>query len=283
MKNLVAKITVMTALCAVAVSAPSCKDDKGNAKPKFTSELIGTYTPTYVSRETSGGEMNDYYLTFEAEWVDPTHIPTIDLTSLIGFPMPMNTVLSLVEAMGSNIVKGGLVEVELKNDGSFGAKYRDLNLPGNDISTIIGALMAPQFGSEIKQFPGADTAVLPADAVGYYTKDGKFYFTLSRTFLKGVGGSSMDVAALLDGLLSQYPSLGIVSTEEYYAVPLKYAKENGVVKLYVDRDMMVPVLDMLSQLVGALGPDVTMGIDLSQVLKDLKEQTTSIEIAVRLK
>lgn len=283
MKNLVAKITVMTALCAAAVLTPSCKDDKGDTKPKFTSELIGTYTPTFVSRETSGGEMNDYYLTFEAEWVDPTHIPTIDLTSLIGFPMPMNTVLSLVEAMGSNIVKGGLVEVELKNDGSFGAKYRDLNLPGNDISTIIGALMAPQFGSEIKQFPGADTAVLPSDAVGYYTKDGKFYFTLSRAFLKGVGGSSMDVAALLDGLLSQYPSLGIVSTEEYYAVPLKYTKENGVVKLYVDRDMMVPVLDMLSQLVGALGPDVTMGIDLSQVLKDLKEQTTSIEIAVRLK
>ena len=273
----------MTAFCAVAAMSASCnKDDKGSSKPKFTSELIGTYTPTYVSRETSGGEMNDYYLTFEATWVDPANIPTIDLTAVIGFPMPMNTILELVEAMGSNIVKGGLVEVELKNDGSFGAKYRDLVLQGSDISSIIGSLMAPQFGSEIKQFPGSGSSVLPSDAVGYYTKDGKFYFTLSRSFLKGVA-SDMDIVTLLDGMLQQFPNLGIVSTDEYYAVPLKYTKENGVVKLYVDRDMIVPVLDVVSPLLGALGPETTMGIDLGQVLKDLKEQTTALEIAVRLK
>ena len=283
MKKLFARITLMTAFCAVAAMSASCnKDDKGSSKPKFTSELIGTYTPTYVSRETSGGEMNDYYLTFEATWVDPANIPTIDLTAVIGFPMPMNTILELVEAMGSNIVKGGLVEVELKNDGSFGAKYRDLVLQGSDISSIIGSLMAPQFGSEIKQFPGSGSSVLPSDAVGYYTKDGKFYFTLSRSFLKGVA-SDMDIVTLLDGMLQQFPNLGIVSTDEYYAVPLKYTKENGVVKLYVHRDMIVPVLDVVSPLLGALGPETTMGIDLGQVLKDLKEQTTALEIAVRLK
>ena len=282
MKKLIAKFSLMTALCAVAVSSVSCKDDKGSAKPKFTSDLIGTYTPTYVSREAAGGETNDFYLTFEATWVDPENIPMIDLTAVMGFPIPMNTVLSLVEAMGSNIVKGGLVEVELKNDGSFGAKYHDLLIEGSDMSSILGALLAPQFGSETKQFPGSGSSVLPSDAVGYYTKDGKFYFTLSRSFLKGVA-SDMDIVTLLDGLLAQYPSIGIVSTEDYYAVPLKYTKENGVVTLYVDRDMMVPVMDVLAPLLGALGPDTTMGIDLGQVLKDLKEQTTAIEIAVRLK
>lgn len=172
--------------------------------------------------------------------------------------------------------------MELKNDGSFGAKYRDLVLQGSDISSIIGSLMAPQFGSEIKQFPGSGSSVLPSDAVGYYTKDGKFYFTLSRSFLKGVA-SDMDIVTLLDGMLQQFPNLGIVATDEYYAVPLKYTKENGVVKLYVDRDMIVPVLDVVSPLLGALGPETTMGIDLGQVLKDLKEQTTALEIAVRLK
>ena len=93
----------------------------------------------------------------------------------------------------------------------------------------------------------------------------------------------MDIVTLVDGMLAQYPSIGIVSTGDYYAGPLKYTKENGVVKLYVDRDMMVPVMDVLAPLLGALGPDTTMGIDLGQVLKDLKEQTTAIEIAVRLK
>lgn len=282
MKKLIAKISLMAALCAVVATTSSCNDDKGSSKPAFTSELIGTYTPTYVSRETSGGEMNDYYLTFEATWVDPANIPTIDLTAVIGFPMPMNTILELVEAMASNIVKGGLVEVDLKDDGSLGAKYRDLVLQGSDISSIIGSLMAPQFGSEIKQFPGSGSSVLPSDAVGYYTKDGKFYFTLSRSFLKGVT-SDMDIVALLDGMLQQFPNLGIVSTDDYYAIPLKYTKENGVVKLYVDRDMMVPILDVLAPLLGALGPDTTMGIDLGQVLKDLKEHTTALEIAVRLK
>jgi hypothetical protein len=82
----------------------------------------------------------------------------------------------------------------------------------------------------------------------------------------------MDIVTLLDGLLAQYPSIGIVSTEDYYAVPLKYTKENGVVKLYVDRDMMVPVMDVLAPLLGALGPDTTMGIDLGQVLKDRTSQ-----------
>lgn len=282
MKKLITKISLMAALYAVVATSSSCNDDKGSSKPAFTSELIGTYTPTYISRETDGGETNDFYLTFEATWADPENIPTIDLTAVMGFPIPMNTVLSLVEAMGSNIVKGGLVEVELKNDGSFGAKYHELLIEGSDVSSILGALLAPQFGSETKQFPGSGSSVLPSDAVGYYTKDGKFYFTLSRSFLKGVA-SDMDIVTLLDGMLQQFPNLGIVSTDDYYAIPLKYTKENGVVKLYVDRDMMVPILDVLAPLLGALGPDTTMGVDLGQVLKDLKEQTTALEIAVRLK
>ena len=60
MKKLIAKFSLMTALCAVAVSPVSCKDDKGSAKPKLTTDLIGTYSAAYVSREAAGGGTSDF-------------------------------------------------------------------------------------------------------------------------------------------------------------------------------------------------------------------------------
>ena len=122
MKNLFTKFSLIAALCAIAVSSVSCDDDnKKNTPPPFSSELIGSYKPASVSRPTAADpeEMQEYYLTFDVTWTDPDNIPEIDLTEIFGFPyqMPMNTVLSMVEAIGSGIVKGGLIGVELKNDG----------------------------------------------------------------------------------------------------------------------------------------------------------------------
>ena len=113
--------------------------------------------------------MQEYYLTFDVTWTDPDNIPEIDLTEIFGFPyqMPMNTVLSMVEAIGSGIVKGGLIGVELKNDGSFGAQYKDLIVEGTDVSAILGALLEPKFGEEVKSFPNAETSeILPEGAIG---------------------------------------------------------------------------------------------------------------------
>lgn len=102
----------------------------------------------------------------------------------------MNTVLSMVEAIGSGIVKGGLIGVELKNDGSFGAQYKDLIVEGTDVSAILGALLNPKFGEEVKSFPNAETSeILPEAAIGYYTKDSKLYFKIGRDFLKAAGRS----------------------------------------------------------------------------------------------
>ena len=229
--------------------------------------------------------MQEYYLTFDVTWTDPDNIPGIDLTEILDIPyqMPMNTVLSMVEAIGSGIVKGGLIGVELKNDGSFGAQYKDLIVEGTDVSAILGALLEPKFGEEVKSFPNAETSeILPEGAIGYYTKDSKLYFKIGRDFLKAAGGADLDVPALIDGLLTQYPSLGIVSADDYYAIPLKYVQENGVVKVYVDRAMMVPFLDVFSSLLGSLDSSVTMGIDAGKIIKDLKDNTTEMEIALRL-
>ncbi|WP_288170700.1 hypothetical protein [uncultured Alistipes sp.] len=299
MKNLFTKFSLIAALCAIAVSSVSCDDDnKKNTPPPFSSELIGSYKPASVSRPTAADpeEMQEYYLTFDVTWTDPDNIPGIDLnytsignqlngTEIFGFPyqMPMNTVLSMVEAIGSGIVKGGLIGVELKNDGSFGAQYKDLIVEGTDVSAILGALLNPKFGEEVKSFPNAETSeILPEGAIGYYTKDSKLYFKIGRDFLKAAGGADLDVPALIDGLLTQYPSLGIVSADDYYAIPLKYVQENGVVKVYVDRAMMVPFLDVFSSLLGSLDSSVTMGIDAGKIIKDLKDNTTEMEIALRL-
>ena len=180
MKNLFTKFSLIAALCAIAVSSVSCDDDnKKNTPPPFSSELIGSYKPASVSRPTAADpeEMLVYYLTFDVTWTDPDNIPGIDLTEIIGLSLPMNTVLSMVEAIGSGIVKGGLIGVELKNDGSFGAQYKDLIVEGTDVSAILGALLNPKFGEEVESFPNAETSeILPEGAIGYYTKYSKLYF-----------------------------------------------------------------------------------------------------------
>ena len=231
-------------------------------------------------------EPSPFYFLLLPTWTDPDNIPGIDLSESMGMPagswiMPMNTICGLIQAMASNIVKGGLVQVDLKDDGSFGARYHGLII-GDD---VISSIMDPKFTPEISSFPSAETAeLLPEGALGYYTKDSHFYFTISKAFLKQVGETSEmgDLTSIIDGLLAAY-KLDIVSTDEYYAIPLKYSVKDGVTKLYVDRAMIMPFLPLLEELFKLLGDEASfMGISLGDIVTTVLNNTTELEIALPL-
>ena len=92
------------------------------------------------------------------------------------------------------------------------------------------------------------------------------------------------MSVIIEELLAQYKGLNIVSTEEYYALPLKYTLENGVVKIYVDRAMILPYKKLLTELLGAfLDPSTLGGIDVADMITKLIDGTSELEIAFRLK
>lgn len=293
MKRIFTKAALLLAVCATAFSFTACNDDNdGDGGGKFKSELTGSYVPAFTTMTIPGvvEEPSDFYFVFLPTWSDPENIPAIDLSAAMELPagtfmMPMNTICGMLQSIVSQIVKGGLVSIDLTNKGAFGASYYDMIIDENDILTSI---MAPAFGTELKHFPSTETgAILPEGALGYYTQGGKFYFTVSKAFLKQTGEqmeTPMDLIEIIDGMLEQYKGLNIVSTDDYYAVPLKYTKENGVVKLYVDRAMMLPYKPLLVDLLGSLAdPDTMMGLDPADIVAKLFDNTSELEIALHLK
>lgn len=176
-------------------------------------------------------------------------------------------------------------QLDLGNDGSFGANYYDLVIKtdGSGEPDIISSLMDPTFGTELKTFPGAATAeLLPEGALGYYTKNSRFYFTISKDFLKGVS-AELDVLSIVDEMIKTY-KLDIVSTDAYYGIPLKYSVEDGVTKLYVDRAMILSFRGVLDMVFSLLGDDAAfMGIKLSDIVDKVLDNTTELEIALPLK
>lgn len=293
MKRVFTKAAMLLAICATAFAFTACNDDnEGGGGKKFQSELIGSYAPTFTTMTIPGviEEPADFYFVFLPTWSDPKNIPAIDLSAAMGldpgsFMMPMNTICGMLQSIVSQIVKGGLVTIDLTNKGAFGASYYDMIIDQNDIVTSI---MQPTFGTELKSFPSAETgAILPEGALGYYTKDNRFYFTISKAFLKQTGEqmeTPMDLMEIIDGLLAQYKGLNIVSTESHYAIPLKYTFSNGVVKLYVDRAMMLPYKPLLVDLLGSLvDPSTMMGLDPADIVTKLFDNTTELEIALVLK
>lgn len=201
------------------------------------------------------------------------------------FVMPMNTICGLIQSMASAIVKGGLDQLDLGNDGSFGANYYDLVIKtdGSGEPDIISSLMDPTFGTELKTFPGAATAeLLPEGALGYYTKNSRFYFTISKDFLKGVS-AELDVLSIVDEMIETY-KLDIVSTDAYYGIPLKYSVKDGVTKLYVDRAMILSFRGVLDMVFSLLGDDAAfMGVKLGDIVNKVLDNTTELEIALPLK
>lgn len=274
---------MLLTVAATAFTFTACNDDNDGPEP-FKSELIGSYKPTPVTMTIPGvvDAPSDFYFILLPTWSDPENIPAIDLG---GWPMPMNTICGLIQTMASGIVKGGLDQLDLGNDGSFGANYYDLVIKtdGSGEPDIINSLMYPTFGTELKTFPGAATAeLLPEGALGYYTKNSRFYFTISKDFLKGVS-AELDVLSIVDEMIKTY-KLDIVSTDAYYGIPLKYSVEDGVTKLYVDRAMILSFRGVLDMVFSLLGDDAAfMGIKLSDIVDKVLDNTTELEIALPLK
>lgn len=281
---------MLTAVCVSLFAFTACEDNGGGSGKPY-SELVGSYAPTFqtITIPDVIEEPSPTYFFFMPTWSDPQNIPTVNI-AIFGpdpMPMPMNTICGMLQGIVSQIVQKGLVSLELKNDGSFGASYYDLIMDPNN---ALGSLMDPKFGTEVKSFPSPETAaVLPDGAVGYYTDNGKFYFKLSKGFIKQLGSQmepATDLTLIIDEMLGMYKDLGIVSTNDYYAIPLKYTTlEDGTLKLYVNRAMMLPFKDLLIDLLGSLelDPSVTMGVDPADMVKKLYENTTDLDIALFLK
>lgn len=282
---------MLLTVAATAFTFTACNDDNDGPEP-FKFELIGSYKPTPITMTIPDvvDDPSDFYFILLPTWSDPENIPGIDMSESMGMPagsfvMPMNTICGLIQTMASAIVKGGLDQLDLGNDGSFGANYYDLVIKtdGSGEPDIISSLMDPTFGTELKTFPGAATAeLLPEGALGYYTKNSRFYFTISKDFLKGVS-AELDVLSIVDEMIKTY-KLDIVSTDAYYGIPLKYSVKDGVTKLYVDRAMILSFRGVLDMVFSLLGDDAAfMGVKLGDIVNKVLDNTTELEIALPLK
>ena len=136
-------------------------------------------------------------------------------------------------------------------------------------------------------------------SVLYYTKDGKVYFAIDKEYLTYIGQAEleMNLPQIIDALLAQYPGLGIEATDDYYAIPLKYAVKDGVTTLKVDKEMMMPYMPLITSLVDAFLPDGDIEVSLdpesdpmkipakalvNSLLDALFNQSQSIEIGIGL-
>lgn len=272
---------MLLTVAATAFTFTACNDDNDGPEP-FKSELIGSYKPTPITMTIPDvvDDPSDFYFILLPTWSDPENIP------MIGGFLPVNSVCVLIQTIASNIVKDGLAQLDLKDDGSFGANYYDLIIKTDEDTgepDIISSLIPPTFGTELKTFPGAATAeLLPEGALGYYTKNSRFYFTISKDFLKGVS-AELDVLSIVDEMIETY-KLDIVSTDAYYGIPLKYSVEDGVTKLYVDRAMILSFRGVLDMVFSLLGDDAAfMGIKLEDIVNKVLDNTTELEIALPLK
>lgn len=290
MKKLFSNAALLAAACSLAFASTACSDDEGG-RGAARSELAGSYAPTFrtVMIPDVMEEPADFYFLLLPTWSDPDNVPAIDLSASMGLPegsykMPMNTICGIVQSLVSNIVQHGLVSVDLKNDGTFGASYHAIT---NMTDDVVSALFSPEFADAVSTFPSAETsAVVPEGALGYYTSNGMFYFTVSKSFLTAAGQqmeTPMDLVAVIDEMLAQYGGLNIVSTKTAYAVPLKYKEENGTVELYVDLATIRPFAPLLDDLLGSLGDEAAfMGIKLADIVRLLLENTSELEIGLLL-
>lgn len=286
MKSLLYKAAVATALMAF-VSLTSC-DDKGDGDSKPYSELVGSYSPISVPVDNGAGTINDPYLTVFTTWKDPANIPTVDAGAILGMPpgsymLPLNTVMAMMEAILSNMVNNGFVGFDLNNDGSFGVRYRNMIFSDN----IMQDLLEQKFEETINTFPDATTSVLiPPGALIYSAQGGTFYITAAKEFLTQIGESQldMDLNALIASLLGMgFKDLPIVDSGTHYSLTMPYVVEEGVLKIYLDREWLLPLKPLLDQFGGLLTPDMTVGIDVVDMMNKLFDNTSELEIAIRLR
>lgn len=287
MKNLLHKIASVFVVCAALVAFTACNDDDGKVKkPQVSSELVGSYTPHYFFKEVPDGEPSRLYLEVAAAWTDPDNIPGIDLSASMDMPagsfvMPFNTILDMVSVFGSRFVSSGLVQLDLHSDGLFAAKYHEVVV--EEGANIMTTIVSPTFAEAVSVFPSAETsAVLPEGALSFYTESNLFFAAVSKDFIRAIEKQEgMEILSEIDKMLGAYKGLSVVSTDSHYAIPFKYTFEGGVLRLYVDRAMMLPYVNVLGGL--GLDPSQMMGLDPAVILDDLFNATTELQIAVYLK
>ena len=258
-------------------------------KAVFSSDLVGRYTPYVpIPKIRSLISSSTPYMLI---WIRKRCRRSTWVSFFPGFIMPVTTVTGLANQLVGMMYGGGLTYFDFKDDRTIGAGYRDML--GFDMNA------GPTFGSEV-EFPNAETLeVLPVDAITYYTKDGKVYFAIDKEYLTYIGQAEleMNLPQIIDALLAQYPGLGIEATDDYYAIPLKYAVKDGVTTLKVDKEMMMPYMPLITSLVDAFLPDGDIEVSLdpesdpmkipakalvNSLLDALFNQSQSIEIGIGL-
>lgn len=276
---------VISAKGAEAISIPVAQ------KAVFSSEIMGHYTPKRLAEGQTNADI----------FVTPTYTgdePQINMSFMVenvpDYTWPITTITSMAQLMGSMAYGDGLHYFDFKEDGTIGAGYSELL----EFSMENGFVFGPKI-----DFPNAETLeVLPVDAITYYTKDGKVYFAIDKEYLKAVGQAEleMDLGAIIDALLAQYPGLGIESTPEYYAIPLKYEISGNEMTLKVDREMMMPYVPLIKSLVEAFLPegDIEVSLDPSDpetppmlipakalvlsLIEGLFDKSDTLEIGIRM-
>ena len=281
MKNMFMRAAMLLAIAATAFAFTACNDDDGDGPKPFESELIGSYVPRMDQAAY------DFGIFLSTEW-NEKGAPSLPLNGDPDNTIGWELIEAMLPMMGGAYYAQGLVGLELQNDGRVGAKYRSVTLE-NGMADIFN----PTFSEEVFTFPDAATLpMVPADAVRYYTQNGRLYLTVSKEFISKIdpGTLGKPICTMIEEMISQY-KLGLVSNKDIFAVPFKYTVEGDMLTLYVDREMILPFRGLLADLIGQLVPDEgvsmdeTMTIAKADILKfvtDIFDNSTKFELGIKL-
>lgn len=276
MKKLFTKAALLLA-AALPIIGTSCDD--GNDAPKI-SELAGNYVPTSfeLSNGSEFGTTNKVYFAIIPTYtVEKEKLPEVELG---GFGSTrVDGMVDLFSPILSEIIRNAWVGLELHADGTLSASYHETTSSGDIMADMMGGL---QYSKTVSYFPGEGTgALLPQDALLYSTDERARKITLSigKVALEGV----MDgICETIDALLANYP-LPIVASKNAYSLSLPYAIDSeGVVKIYLDRDLIKPFVPVIGMLLASQEAGLG-GIDVADMFTKLIDYTSALEIAVFLK
>lgn len=286
MKNLFTKAALLLTASLTAFTFAACSDDDGGTTN--INELAGSYVLATVGKDNGGGTVNQQSLTIDPVWTvtdwsegNPNR-PMFDASAMMGYPagsvsMTMKDLIDMMNPLLSNFVKGALVSLDLKEDGSFSAEYHDFISQGS----LAADFMEPEFATAVSKFPNGVNDVLPAGALSYFTDSHAklVYFAVSKAFIEGIDPSLIE---MIDGMLAENKGLPIVSNAKVYALPLKYEITTEHVKIYLDRATLAPFAPLLPVLLGMAG-DALGDLDVADLVKKLIDNTSSLEICLYLK
>lgn len=261
--------------------------DDGDGENTNINEMAGSYELTTVEKDNGAGTMNPQCLT-----IDPTYTEE-DITAL------NNNVKVSVPAMGALFgsdqvgladlvgtldtllplfVEGALVSLDLKEDGSFSAKYHNFVSSGDLLTDFI----SPNFDTAVSTFPGGTDDLIPADMLSYYTDANAklIYFCISKSSLDALDPS---LTEMIDNMLDENPGLPIVSNQTVYALPLRYAITTDYVKVYLDRATLAPIAPLVPVLLAVAEVDLSSFVDLEDLLDKLFDNTSALDICIYLK